>query len=198
MPSPSSRTRFASDSATETSGVRPKSPPSSTRPPSCTPSAAGIGKATVRIASPRLSMTRAVLKSTGWPRKPSASHVSPAPRTQLRTCRSSATALPSSPAARAGGTGGGRRRQRLKIERFRHRSHAYRDYGLEASGKVYNLKNLDDFNGNYTAAGGGVTAAGGAGAAVMKNQNGVTAELVATTQGVKFAIAAAGVEMKLK
>ena len=63
---------------------------------------------------------------------------------------------------------------------------------------MYNLKNLDDFNGNYTAAGAGVTAAGGAGAVAMKNQNGVTAELVATTQGVKFAIAAAGVEMKLK
>ena len=31
-----------------------------------------------------------------------------------------------------------------------------------------------------------------------KNQNGVTAELVATTQGVKFAIDAGGVEMKLK
>ena len=69
---------------------------------------------------------------------------------------------------------------------------------IEASGKVYNLKNLEDFNGNYTAAGAGVTAAGGAGAVAMKNQNGVTAELVATTQGVKFAIAAAGVEMKLK
>ena len=69
---------------------------------------------------------------------------------------------------------------------------------IEASGKVYNLKNLDDFNGNYTAVGAGAAAAGGASAAVMKNQNGVTVELVSTTQGLKFAIAAAGVDVKLK
>ena len=69
---------------------------------------------------------------------------------------------------------------------------------IEASGKVYNLKNLDDFNGNYTAVGAGAAAAGGASAAVMKNQNGVTVELVSTTQGLKLAIAAAGVDVKLK
>jgi len=69
---------------------------------------------------------------------------------------------------------------------------------IEASGSVYNLKSLDDFDGNYTAAGAGLTAAGGGGAAAMKNQNGVTVNLVATTQGVKFALAAGGVEMKIK
>ena len=69
---------------------------------------------------------------------------------------------------------------------------------IEASGKVFNLKNLDDFSGNYTAAAAGLTAAGGAGGAVMKNQNGVTVELVSTTQGVKVALGAAGVDMKLK
>jgi hypothetical protein len=69
---------------------------------------------------------------------------------------------------------------------------------IEASGKVFSLKSLEDFNGNYTAAGAGLTAAGGAGASVMKNQNGVTVELVSTTQGVKVAAGAAGVEMKIK
>jgi hypothetical protein len=69
---------------------------------------------------------------------------------------------------------------------------------IEASGKVYNLSKLEDFDGNYTAVGAGVTAAGGAGAAVMKNQNGITVELVSTTQGVKVAIGGGGVEMKLK
>jgi len=69
---------------------------------------------------------------------------------------------------------------------------------IEASGKVYNLKSIDDFNGNYTAVGAGLTAAGGGGAAAMKNQNGVTVELVATTQGVKFALGGGGVEMKIK
>jgi len=69
---------------------------------------------------------------------------------------------------------------------------------IEASGKVYNLKKIEDFSGNYTAAGAGLTAAGGAGAAVMKNQNGVTVELVSTTQGVKVTVGAAGVDMKIK
>jgi hypothetical protein len=69
---------------------------------------------------------------------------------------------------------------------------------LEASGKVYDLKTLDDFNGNFTAVGTGLAAAGGAGAAVMKNQNGVTVELVSTTQGAKVAIGAGGVSMKIK
>jgi len=69
---------------------------------------------------------------------------------------------------------------------------------IEASGKVYNLSNLDDFDGNYTAAGAGLTAAGGAGAVAMKNQNGVQVNLVSTTQGVKVAIGAGGVEMKIK
>jgi hypothetical protein len=32
----------------------------------------------------------------------------------------------------------------------------------------------------------------------MRNQNGVTVELVATTQGVKLTLAASGVEMKIK
>jgi hypothetical protein len=69
---------------------------------------------------------------------------------------------------------------------------------LEAAGKVFNLRKLDDFNANYTAARAGLTAAGGAGAAAMKNQNGVTVELVSTTQGVKVAIGTGGVDMKIK
>jgi hypothetical protein len=69
---------------------------------------------------------------------------------------------------------------------------------IEASGKVYNLKSIDDFDGNYTAVGAGLTAAGGGGVAAMKNQNGVTVEVVATTQGVKFALGGAGVDMKIK
>jgi hypothetical protein len=68
----------------------------------------------------------------------------------------------------------------------------------EASGSVYNLKKLDDFNGNYTAAGAGATVAGGASASTMKNQNGVTINLVSTTQGLKFTFAAGGVSMKVK
>jgi len=69
---------------------------------------------------------------------------------------------------------------------------------LAASGKVYNLKKVEDFNGNYTSIGTGVTVAGGAGAVAAKNQNGVQVDLVATTQGVKFALGASGIEMKIK
>ena len=39
----------------------------------------------------------------------------------------------------------------------------------KSSGKVYNLKKLEDFNGNYTAASAEGTIAGGAGALTMKN-----------------------------
>ena len=69
---------------------------------------------------------------------------------------------------------------------------------VEASGKVHNLKNLADFDGNYTAVAAGATVAGGGSVTAMKNQNGVSVELVATTQGVKFALGGAGVDMKIK
>jgi hypothetical protein len=68
----------------------------------------------------------------------------------------------------------------------------------EASGDVYHLAKLSDFDGNYTAAAGGATVAGGASASIMKNQNGVEIRLVSTTQGLKFTFAAAGVSMKIK
>jgi hypothetical protein len=69
---------------------------------------------------------------------------------------------------------------------------------IEASGKIYNLKKLEDFDGNYTSVAIGATLGGGGGATAMRNQNGVDAELVATTQGVKLALGTSGVEMKLK
>ena len=69
---------------------------------------------------------------------------------------------------------------------------------IEASGKVFNLKKLSDFDGNYTAVDAGLTAAGGAGVAAMKNQNGVTVELVSTTRGVDIALGGAGVDKKIK
>jgi hypothetical protein len=48
----------------------------------------------------------------------------------------------------------------------------------DASGSVYHLAKLSDFDGNYTAAGAGATVAGGASADIMKNQNGVEIRLV--------------------
>ena len=69
---------------------------------------------------------------------------------------------------------------------------------VSARGDVKNLTKVEDFSGNYTAAGAGGALGGGAGAAIMKNQNGVEMSLVATTQGVKLALAGAGVSVKLK
>lgn len=69
---------------------------------------------------------------------------------------------------------------------------------IEASGKVYGLKDLADFDGNYTAVGAGATAAGGGSVVAMRNQHGVEVTLTSTTQGVKIAIGGGGVEMKLK
>jgi len=76
-----------------------------------------------------------------------------------------------------------------------------RDIGItsaELSGEVLNLKKLEDFNGNYTSFSAGVTVAGGAGGATMKNQNGVIMNVVATTQGLKFKLGLDGMKIQLK
>ena len=65
-------------------------------------------------------------------------------------------------------------------------------------GKVYNLKKLEDFNGNYTAASAEGTIAGGAGALTMKNQNGVVIDLVSTTAGVNLKLSVEGVSLTLE
>ena len=67
-----------------------------------------------------------------------------------------------------------------------------------SSGKVYNLKKLEDFNGNYTAASAEGTVAGGAGALTMKNQNGVVIDLVSTTVGANLKLSVEGVKITLE
>ena len=67
-----------------------------------------------------------------------------------------------------------------------------------AFGKVYGLKKLEDFNGNYTAATAEGTLGGGAGATTMKNQNGVVIDLFTTTKGVNLKLAPSGISLKLK
>ena len=68
----------------------------------------------------------------------------------------------------------------------------------EATGGVYNLTRLTDFNGNYTAVTAGAAVVGGAGATTMRNQNGVVIDLTGTTQGVKFNLSVDGVRFTLK
>ncbi len=67
-----------------------------------------------------------------------------------------------------------------------------------SKGKVYNLKNLADFDGIYTAMAAEGTVAGGAGVTRMKNQNGVVIDLVSTTQGVNLKLAPEGVKFTIK
>ena len=68
----------------------------------------------------------------------------------------------------------------------------------KATGKVFGLKNLSDFDGVYTAAKLGATVGGGGDLTTMKNGRGVTIELNATTEGVKFTAGPGGVKLKIK
>jgi hypothetical protein len=68
----------------------------------------------------------------------------------------------------------------------------------EASGSVYHLKKLEDFNGNYTGVSAGATVAGGGGGMALRNQNGVVVNLAGTTQGLKFKLGVDGVKITLK
>jgi hypothetical protein len=70
--------------------------------------------------------------------------------------------------------------------------------GAEVSGEVFNLKNITDFNGNYTSAGAGATVAGGGGGMTMTNQNGVVMNVAATTRGLSFKLGVDGVKIQLK
>ncbi len=67
-----------------------------------------------------------------------------------------------------------------------------------AFGRVYNLKKLEDFNGNYVAAAAEGTLVGGAGATTMKNQSGVVIDLFTTTKGLNLKLAPSGISLKLK
>jgi hypothetical protein len=69
---------------------------------------------------------------------------------------------------------------------------------VSAFGKVYGLKKLEDFNGNYTAATAEGTLGAGAGATTMKNQNGVVIDLYTTTKGLNLKLAPSGISLKLK
>jgi hypothetical protein len=69
---------------------------------------------------------------------------------------------------------------------------------ITASGDVYNLKGIRDFDGNYSAVTAGLTVAGGGSVAYLKNENGVVIKLVSTTEGLRFNLSADGVHIKLQ
>jgi hypothetical protein len=67
----------------------------------------------------------------------------------------------------------------------------------ELSGEVFNIKDLADFNGNYTSFAAGITVAGGGSGATMRNQNGVVMNVWATTQGLMFKLGVDGMKVEL-
>jgi hypothetical protein len=69
---------------------------------------------------------------------------------------------------------------------------------VTATGEVYRLKSLADFDGNYTTANADITLAEGHSGLVMKNQNGVHVVISATTKGVDLTLGGSGVEMHIK
>ena len=73
--------------------------------------------------------------------------------------------------------------------------------GGSASGEVYHLKKLEDFNGHYNAGGAGrrgVTLASGQSATAMTNPAGVTVLLSSTQRGVDVNLTGGEVDMQLK
>lgn len=61
-------------------------------------------------------------------------------------------------------------------------------------GKVYNLKNLSDFDGTYAGAGANMTILAGGGDTVLKNGKGVELRLSTDTQGAQISIGGGGVK----
>jgi hypothetical protein len=66
---------------------------------------------------------------------------------------------------------------------------------INARGDVYNLKKIEDFDGNYAAVVGEATAGGGASGLIMTNQNGVEIRMISTTQGVNLTAGVSGVKL---
>jgi hypothetical protein len=68
----------------------------------------------------------------------------------------------------------------------------------EATGEVYNLKKLEDFNGTYIAGSVEGTLGAGAGATTMRNQNGVVIKFFTSTEGLNLKISPEGIQLNLK
>jgi hypothetical protein len=64
-------------------------------------------------------------------------------------------------------------------------------------GNVYNLKKLEDFEGQYVKAAAGIAVGGGAGATSLRNDKGVVINLTSVGQGIDFRLAMSGMEVKL-
>ena len=68
----------------------------------------------------------------------------------------------------------------------------------EASGSVYNLKSIEDFNGVFASAGAEGTAGKGAGVSSLRNPKGVVINLKSETKGANIKIAAEGLKLEIE
>jgi hypothetical protein len=68
---------------------------------------------------------------------------------------------------------------------------------LTATGKVYNLRRLEDFAGNYVEMAAGATVGGGGSVAYLRNERGVVIEITSSTVGLDFQLSSNGVSISL-
>ena len=68
----------------------------------------------------------------------------------------------------------------------------------ELSGRVFELKRLEDFSGNYKKVAPEDSASGADTRATLKNQKGVVLNLVSAVEGRKFTLAREGMDIELK
>ena len=68
----------------------------------------------------------------------------------------------------------------------------------ELSGRVFELKRLEDFSGNYKKVGSEELAGGADTRATMKNQKGVVVNLISAVEGRKFVLAREGMDIEFK
>src|SRR6201995_5514804 len=88
------------------------------------------------------------------------------------------------------------RRYEFKVSGF-----AVGDVGaasIDATGNVYNLTKLEDFDGNYAAAGVGGTLAAGGTVMAMENPHGVVIQIRSRTTGLHLNLGPAGITFELK
>ena len=69
---------------------------------------------------------------------------------------------------------------------------------VSGTGRVYNLKRLQDFSGTYAAATGEATLVNGIGGQVLKNGNGVELRIDQITRGARLQGSADGIKLTLK
>jgi hypothetical protein len=68
---------------------------------------------------------------------------------------------------------------------------------VDATGEVYNLTKVEDFDGNYAAAGVGATLAGGGTIMTMQNPHGVVIQAHSTTAGLRLNLGPSGITFTL-